>query len=144
MCVRATLSSLSPRENRNTPPPLGFDPPLQPRWKDDRAREERVVREGERRERDDSSSTSVEDWGRERERERGKEESAILMMSFSPWEEEEETYAASRGAGAGLSMHTLAAFFLHTEIRLTVAVYPHFGLLMSLLLFALVYTDVDL
>lgn len=78
-------------------------------------------------------------------REGGKEESAILMMSFSPWEEEEEeTYAASRGAGAGLTMHTLAAFFLHTEIRLTAAVYPHFGLSMSLLPFALFYIDVDL
>lgn len=77
-------------------------------------------------------------------REGGKEESAILMMSFSPWEEEEETYAASRGAGAGLTMHMLAAFFLHTEIRLTAAVYPHFGLSMSLLLFALFYITVDL
>lgn len=59
------------------PPPLGFDPPLQPRWKDDRAREERVVREGERRERDDSFSTSVEDW--ERVCERGEKERRVLF-----------------------------------------------------------------
>lgn len=62
------------------PPPLSFDPPLQPRWWDDREREERVAREGgERKERDDSSSTSVEDW------KRGKERSAVLRSSFSPW-----------------------------------------------------------
>lgn len=65
--------------------------------------------------------------GKETESERKKEESAILMMSFSPWEEE-ETYAASRGAGARLCMHMLAAFFLHTETRLTATVCPHFGM----------------
>lgn len=53
-----------------------------------------------------------------------KGESAILMMSFSPWEEEEQKYAASRGAGDGLSMNTLAAFFSQTETRLTASVYP--------------------
>lgn len=132
VCHRATLSSLSPRKNRNTPssscypppphlspPPLGFDPPLHPRWKDDRARKERAEREGERRKRDDSSSTSV--VHRERESERGKDESAILMMSLSPWEKE-ETYAASRGVGAGLSMHMLTALSLHTCTGLTASV----------------------
>lgn len=83
-------------------------------------------REGERRERDDSSSTSVEDWERDWEREK-KEESAILMMSFSPWEEE-ETYAAPRGAGARFCMHMFTAFFLHTVTGLTPAVCPHFAM----------------
>lgn len=46
--------------------------------------------ERRRRERDDSFSTSVEDWERAREGERKGGESAILMMSSSPREEEEE------------------------------------------------------
>lgn len=54
VCLRAILSSLSPRKTEILPlhpaltpsppylppPPPGFDPPLQPRWKDDRARKE--------------------------------------------------------------------------------------------------------
>lgn len=124
------------------PPPLGFDPPLQPRWKDDREREEKVVREGERRERDDSSSTSVEDWGREGEKERKRR--VLFWWWASHHGGRRRRRAASRGAGAGLSMHTLAVFFVQTETRLTASAYPRFGLLMSLLLFALVYTDVDL
>ncbi len=53
-----------------SPPPLGFDPPLDPHGKDDRARKESGEREGARRKRDDSSSTSVAH--RDRESERGK------------------------------------------------------------------------
>lgn len=121
VCQSYPVLCFTPRKQKYSPsillflsphlplPPLGFDPPLQPRWKDDRVREAWVDREGERRERDDSFSTSVEDWERNWEREK-KKESAILMMSFSPWEEE-ETYAASRGAGASLCMHMFTAFF---------------------------------
>lgn len=66
------LSPTPPRPSLPPPPP-SFDPPLQPRWKDDRARKERVEREGKGRERCDSSSTSVAHWGkRERGREREK------------------------------------------------------------------------
>lgn len=111
-CVRAALSSLSPRENRATPPsiplflsppspslpPLCFDPPLQPRWRDDREEEEREGGErGERddrakrrRERDDSSSTSVEDW------KRGKGKRRVLFW----W------WASLHGGGHGYTFHT--------------------------------------
>lgn len=130
MCVRASLSSRSPRENRNTPPPhhpsiplphlppppLGFDPPLQPRWKDDRAREERAVREGEKRERDDSFSTSVEDWERVCERGGGREESAILMMSSSPWEEGGGDICSVKKCWSWVKRaHTRCFLFTHTE-----------------------------
>lgn len=78
---------------------------------------------------------------RERGRERGEcySDDELLTMGGGGGRR-----AASRGAGAGLSMHTLAASFVQTETRLTASAYPRFGLLMSLLLFGLVYTDVDL
>lgn len=67
------LLSPTPPHPSLPPPPPSFDPPLQPRWKDDRARKERVEREGKGRERCDSSSTSVAHRGkRERGREREK------------------------------------------------------------------------
>lgn len=73
----SSLSNTPPHPSLPPPPP-SFDPPLQPRWKDDRARKERVEREGKGRERCDSSSTSVAHRGkreRGRERERKKRES---------------------------------------------------------------------
>lgn len=138
MCHTATLSSVSPRKTEILPlhleaphppspplPPAAFDPPLQPRWKDDRLREKRVERKGGRRERHDSTSARVEHRGKRREAKSGKEARAILMMSLSLWEEaEEEAYAASKGAGAGLSMQTsllkLTLFTLWASVGVTV------------------------
>lgn len=114
-CVRATLSSLSPRENRNTPPqscsssphlpppPLGFDPPLQPRWND------RVRREGgERGEKEMTAPQQVWRIGKEGERERRRKKRRVLFWWWAShhWGTEDETYAASGGAGAWLSLHT--------------------------------------
>ncbi len=148
VCHRATVSSLSPRKNRNSPssscssplytshlPPssLVFDPPLQPRWKDDRVRKEKVERERGEKE----MTTSQQVWSirgereREREREGEKEESATLMMSFSPWEGK-ETYSASGGNGAGLSIHTLAALFLPTYNEVNRLCLPSFWIADSL------------
>ena len=64
VCHRDTLSSLSPRKteifplhlppssSHLPPPPAGFDPPLQPRWKDDRLREDRDRERERERERE--------------------------------------------------------------------------------------------
>lgn len=82
ICVRATLSSLSPRENSNTPPPSCpptpsislhlhsalIRPCSQAGKMTERGKRKWLGRE--RGEKDDSSSTSVEDWEREQEREK--------------------------------------------------------------------------
>lgn len=75
----SSLSNTPPHPSLPPPPP-SFDPPLQPRWKDDRARKERVEREGKGRERCDSSSTSVAHRGkRERGRERERKKKGELF-----------------------------------------------------------------
>lgn len=133
MCYRATLSSLSPRKNRNIsssscsfslqhPPThlsLRLHPALIRPCSHAGKMTERGKREWRGRERGEKDVTAPQQvWHtRERESEGEKERKkgrAILMMSFSPWEED-ETYAASRGAGAWLSMHLLATLILHTH-----------------------------
>lgn len=74
------LSLTPPTHPPLPPPPPSFDPPLQPRWKDDRARKERVEREGKGRERCDSSSTSVAHRGKgEKKRECYSDDELLAM-----------------------------------------------------------------